>query len=251
MRSRCPSRAQTYSGPDNGTGSVNGSCQDQAGNVGTAAFPLAYDSTAPDASATLGRGPDVNGWYDQPVTVSFGGTDGTSGIASCTAQKTYSGPDTGSAAVSGSCADKAGNVDPATASFQYDSTAPSVAGAPSRPADSNGWYNHQLTVSFSGTDGTSGLGSCSQATYSAPADGSASAGGTCTDKAGNTGTGSFALKYDATAPTSVVGTRGRNPDANGWYNHPLSVQYGGGDPTSGIASCTQVTYSGPDSGDVS
>jgi len=242
---------QTYSGPDNGTGSVNGSCQDKAGNVGTSAFPLAYDATAPDASATLGRGPDANGWYDQPVTVSFGGTDGTSGIASCTAQKTYSGPDTGSAAVSGSCADKAGNVDPASVSFQYDSTAPSVVGTPSRAADSNGWYNHALTVSFSGTDGTSGLGSCSQATYSAPDDGSASVGGTCTDKAGNTGTGSFALKYDATAPASVTGTRGRNPDSNGWYNHPLTVQYGGSDATSGIASCTQMTYSGPDSGGAS
>jgi hypothetical protein len=242
---------QTYSGPDNGTGSVNGSCHDKAGNVATAAFPLAYDSTAPDASATLVRGPDANGWYDKPVTVSFGGTDGMSGIASCTAQKTYSGPDTDSAAVSGSCTDQAGNVDPATASFQYDSTAPSVAGTPSRPADSNGWYNHQLTVSFSGTDGTSGLGACSQATYSGPDDGSASVGGTCADKAGNTGAASFALKYDGTAPTAVAGTRGRNPDSNGWYNHPLTVQYGGSDATSGIASCTQVTYSGPDSGGAS
>ena len=181
----------------------------------------------------------------------FGGTDGMSGIASCTPQKTYSGPDTGSAAVSGSCTDKAGNVDPATASFQYDSTAPTVAGTPSRPADSNGWYNHPLTVSFSGTDGTSGLGSCSQATYSSPDDGAASVGGTCTDKAGNTGTGSFALKYDATAPTSVTGTRGRNPDSNGWYNRPLTVQYSGTDATSGIASCSQMTYSGPDSGGAS
>ncbi|MGN6431107.1 MAG: hypothetical protein ACTHNB_10320 [Gaiellaceae bacterium] len=239
---------QTYSGPDNGTASVNGTCQDKAGNIGTAAFPLAYDSTAPDASATLGRGPDANGWYDKPVTVSFGGTDRTSGIASCTAQKTYTGPDTGSAAVSGSCTDVAGNVDPASASFQYDSTAPSVVGTPSRAADSNGWYNHPLTVSFSGTDGTSGLGSCSQATYNGPDNGTASVGGTCTDKAGNTGSGSFALKYDSTAPTSVTGTPSRNPDSNGWYNHPLTVQYGGIDPISGIASCSQMPYSGPSSG---
>ncbi|MGZ4332860.1 MAG: hypothetical protein ACXVRJ_01115 [Gaiellaceae bacterium] len=239
---------QTYSGPDTGTGSINGSCQDEAGNVGTVSFPLAYDSTPPDTSAMLGRGPDANGWYDRPVKVSFDGSDGTSGIASCTQEKTYSGPDTGSASVSGSCTDMAGNVDSATASFRYDSTAPLVVGTPSRPPDSNGWYNHAVSVSFSGTDDISGVGSCSQATYSGPDDGAASVGGTCTDKAGNTGTGFRVLEYDATAPV-VTATAGRAPDANGWYNHRLRISFSGKDATSGVVSCApQSDYSGPDDG---
>jgi hypothetical protein len=242
------SAPQSYSGPDTGSASVNGSCQDEAGNVGTTTFPLAYDSAPPDTTATLGRGPDANGWYDKPVEVSFDGTDDAAGIASCTPDKAYSGPDTGSTSVNGTCTDRAGNVDAATASFRYDSTAPLVFGTPARPPDSNGWYNQAVSVSFSGTDGMSGLGSCSQATYSGPGDGAASVSGTCTDKAGNTGTGFFALEYDATPPV-VSPTPARSPDSNGWYNRPLNVSFAGVDGTSGLASCTGTqTYDGPDSG---
>jgi hypothetical protein len=243
------SAPQTYSGPDTGSASVNGSCQDEAGNVGTATFPLAYDSAPPVTTATLGRSPDANGWYDKPVGISFGGTDDASGIAFCTPDKTYSGPDTGSASVNGSCTDRAGNVDAATASFRYDSTAPSVSGGtPSRPPDSNGWYNRAVSVSFSGADGMSGLASCSQATYSGPDDGAALVGGTCTDKAGNTGTGFYTLEYDATPPV-VSAAPARSPDSKGWYNRPLSVGFAGVDGTSGLASCTGTqSYDGPDTG---
>jgi hypothetical protein len=238
---------QTYSGPDKGSASVNGSCQDEAGNVGTATFSLAYDSAPPETTATLGRGPDSNGWYDKPVEISFGGTDDASGIAFCTPKKTYSAPDTDGALVTGSCTDKAGNVDAATASFEYDSTAPLVFGAPSRPPDSGGWYNRAVSVSFSGTDGMSGLGACNQTTYSGPDDGTALVGGTCTDKAGNTGTGFLELAYDSTPPV-VSATPARAPDSNGWYNRPLNVGFAGADGTSGLASCTGTqSYDGPDS----
>jgi hypothetical protein len=37
----------TYSGPDNGNASVPGTCTDNAGNVGRAAFGFSYDSTPP------------------------------------------------------------------------------------------------------------------------------------------------------------------------------------------------------------
>ena len=242
---------QTYDGPDSGSASVTGSCLDNAGNVGTVSLPIKYDSTPPTAAGGPGRGPDANGWYNHAVSVGFSGADATSGVDTCT-QTTYSGPDNGAASVSGTCTDKAGNRS-ATATFalEYDATGPSVTATPARQPDANGWYNHALAVSFSGVDATSGMDSCAAAkTYSTDS-AAATVSGTCTDKAGNTGTGSFALKYDATAPTAVAGTRGRSPDSNGWYNHPLTIQYGGSDATSGIASCTQVTYSGPDSGGAS
>jgi hypothetical protein len=231
---------------------VFGSCLDNAGNVGMVSLPIKYDSTPPTAAGSAGRSPDANGWYNHAVSVGFSGTDATSGVDTCT-QTTYSGPDTGAASVSGTCTDKAGNRS-ATSTFglEYDATGPSVTTSPARQPDANGWYNHAITVSFSGADAISGMDSCAAAkTYSGPDSGAATVSGTCTDKAGNTGIGSFALEYDATAPTSVAGTRGRSPDSNGWYNHPLTVQYGGSDATSGIASCTQMTYSGPDSGGAS
>ena len=59
---------------------------------------------------------------------------------------TYSGPDSGSASVTGTCRDNAGNVS-ATASFglRYDTTAPTVTAKLSRAPDENGWYSHAVT----------------------------------------------------------------------------------------------------------
>jgi hypothetical protein len=197
-------------------------------------------------SATADRAPNGSGWYNAPVTVTFAGTDATSGIASCT-QTTYSGPDSGSAAVTGTCTDVAGNVSaPFAFSLKYDATPPTVSGAPARAPDANGWYNHPVAVAFTGSDSTSGIGSCSSATYGGPDTAGATVTGTCTDNAGNSAGGSLTLQYDATPPT-LNAVLARPPDANGWYNHPVALTVTGTDPTSGIASCSGGTYSGPDS----
>ena len=108
-----------------------------------------------------------------------------SGIDSCTSGS-YSGPDTGSASVPGTCRDKAGNTGTASFGLHYDSTPPAVAATtPDRQPDSNGWYNHGLTVTYSGTDATSGIDSCDAPTYDKPDDPSAAVSGRCRDKAGN------------------------------------------------------------------
>jgi hypothetical protein len=205
------------------------------------------DATPPTATGiSADRGPDVNGWYNHPVRVSVAGTDATSGIASCTVV-TYSGPDAGSASVSGNCRDNAGNVS-ATESlgFKYDATPPTITPTPARGADSNGWYNHAVDIAFQGSDATSGIDSCTSGSYSGPDSGSASVSGTCRDAAGNTASASFGLRYDATAPGVTGAAADRPPDVDGWYNHPVVVTFAGTDATSGIASCDAVTYSKPD-----
>lgn len=55
----------------------------------------------------------------------------------------------------------------------------------------------------------------------------------------------LAIKVDK-APPSVRGVASRPPDANGWYNHPLTIGSAASDATSGIASCTSTSYRGPD-----
>ena len=108
----------------------------------------------------MARTPDANGWYNHAVTITFQGTDATSGVDSCT-QVTYTGPDDPSLAVSGLCRDRAGNESaPIQFTFKYDETPPQASATPSRGADVNGWYNHALAVTFSGTDATSGLDFC-------------------------------------------------------------------------------------------
>jgi hypothetical protein len=37
----------------------------------------------------------------------------------------------------------------------------------------------------------------------------------------------------------------REPDHNGWYNHPVGIDFFGSDAVSGVDSCTSLIYSGP------
>jgi hypothetical protein len=192
----------SYAGPDSGSASVAGSCRDNAGNTSaTQTLGFKYDGTAPSITPAPSRGPDGNGWYNHPVDVAFKGSDATSGIDTCSAGS-YSGPDSGSANVGGTCRDAAGNTASASFALQYDATAPAVtAAAADRPPDVGDWYNHDVVVTFTGADATSGIASCDAVTYSKPDDPSASVTGRCRDGAGNVSApGSFGFKYDATPP---------------------------------------------------
>jgi hypothetical protein len=242
------SAAQSYSGPDNASAQVGGTCTDVAGNVGSASFPLKYDATAPQVTASPARQAGPNGWYNAPLAVSFAATDAMAGIDTCDAAKTYSGPDSGAAAVSGSCRDRAGNSSAGSLPLKYDATAPQVTAAPGRPADVNGWYNAALSVGFTGGDATSGLDGCDTAkSYAGPDNAAASVSGACRDKAGNSGAGSFGFKYDATAPLASA-TPSRGADLNGWYNRALSVSFAATDATAGVDTCDPAkSYAGPDS----
>jgi hypothetical protein len=247
--------SMTYTGPDSATANANGTCTDKAGNISAATgFGFKYDDTAPSVSGSASRVPDHNGWYNQALGISWSGSDATSGIdpASCTSLS-YTGPDSATASASGTCSDKAGNVS-ASASFgpfKYDDTAPSVTAAAARGPDNNGWYNAPVGISWSGTDATSGIDACTAPlTYSGPDTKNASSAGSCTDKAGNTGTpAQFSIKYDATPPVATAAPD-RGTDANGWYNHGLTISWSSSDPVSGIASCSSTTYSGPDNAGV-
>ena len=240
----------TYSGPDSGAASLQGTCTDRAGNVSSSfGYGLKYDATAP---AVTGADPerlaDADGWFNRPVGFTIRGSDATSGVAGCPSV-TYAGPDSTVASVTGRCTDRAGNVSGRAFALKYDDTAPEVAGAtPDRAPNDAGWYNRPVSLAFAGSDATSGLDACATKTYGGPDSSAASVAGTCTDKAGNiSGARPFALKYDATAPAVRSGEAARPADANGWYNRPVSVAFGGTDQTSGIDACTTATYGGPDS----
>jgi hypothetical protein len=115
---------QTFTTDTPGTPVTCSATSDGGTQNGTVKIKL--DKTAPAVSATAARVPDMNGWYNRPITFSFSGTDLTSGIASCSPPSHYGGPDISAAAVVGSCADVAGNVGNATVPFKYDATAPTL-----------------------------------------------------------------------------------------------------------------------------
>ena len=159
------------------------------------------DASAPRVTASADRGPDNNDWYNHGLTITFSGSDDVSGIASCTTAS-YSGPDTGHTAVPGSCTDNAGNSSSTGFELKYDATPPIVEAKPERQPDSNGWYNHAVTVAFLGADPMSGVDSCAAPIqYKSPDAQKASVSGTCKDKAANTSPpASFDLRYDTKPP---------------------------------------------------
>jgi hypothetical protein len=242
---------QAYGGPDTAATSLSGSCTDRAGNGSAASvFGFKYDATAPAVTtAAAARPPDRAPWYNRPVAFSVQGTDATSGLDTCPAL-TYRGPDAAAASVLGACVDKAGNVGTKAFPIAYDGTGPAVTATPTRPPDANDWYRSPLSVSFAGADSVSGLESCAgPSSYDGPDTTLAVVGGSCLDKAGNVGLASLDVRYDATPPQVLGAAADRAPDAAGWYNHALVVSFQGRDETSGIQSCTQAPYAGPDAGE--
>jgi len=241
----------TYNGPDSGNAAPNGTCTDNAGNVGARSFPLKYDASPPVFTPSPDRAPNSNGWYKNPVKVTWNASDSMSGIASCPSLSTYDGPDSGSASLSATCTDQAGNSASTSFSLKYDSTPPVVVPSPDQDPNANGWYKNPVKVTWNASDSMSGIASCpSSSSYSGPDSASANLSATCTDQAGNSLSSSFPLKYDSTAPVASSAAAARPPDVNGWYNHQVAINWSGSDATSGPVTCTSLPYSGPDGGNV-
>jgi len=189
------------------------------------------------------NGGGCGGWFRSNVTVTWSFDPGSTGSSGCGSSTVTD--DTGGAVFTCSLVYPQGTTS-ASVTVRKDSSPPSVSGNPARGPDTNGWYTSPVDVSFSGDGGPSGISSCSSGTYSGPDSATASVSGTCTDGAGNTGSGSVTIKYDATAPTATPAPE-RPPDVDGWYNHPVKVAFTGQDTGSGLADCTApVTFAGPD-----
>src|SRR5207247_9066016 len=132
-----------------GSAGTAATCDQHAGNSAPMSFPLKYDATAPVVAPSPDRAPNANGWYRNPVTITWNGSDATSGIASCPSSATYSGPDSAGAAPSVVCTDQAGNSASTSFPLKYDSTPPvASSAAPARPPDVTGWYNHDVAITW-------------------------------------------------------------------------------------------------------
>ncbi len=122
-----------------------------------ASVVVKVDTTGPTVAAEPTSKPAERGWQTQPITVAFSGVDGVSGISGCTAPVGYSGPDTKSAVVSGSCTNGAGLSTSATTTFKYDSSPPEVTPSVTGELGANGWYTGDVAVSWAVSDPVSDI----------------------------------------------------------------------------------------------
>ncbi|MCC6568459.1 MAG: HYR domain-containing protein [Anaerolineales bacterium] len=185
------------SGPVNGTlsqtvtteganQSSTGNCVDNAGNaVSDTQTGINIDKSAPGIVANRTPAANGNGWNNTDVTVTFSGSDGGSGLASCSAPVVLSAEAAGQSAT-GTCTDNAGNSSSTTVNnINIDKTAPTATATASPAPNGNGWNNTDVTVSFSGVDGLSGIDSCTANALLNTEGAGQSASGTCADLAGN------------------------------------------------------------------
>src|SRR3954462_9464392 len=205
----------------------------------TASYTVESDSTAPVVSAAVSPAANAAGWHKDPVSIAWSATDFGSGVAagfpspasdSVTAETPAAGVTKTSTAK-----DNAGNTGTGSVTIRLDKTAPTVTASADRAANGAGWYKGDVTASFSATDALSGIDKAPAAKVLGEG-ANQSATGTATDVAGNQGSATLSgINVDKTAPTlSAAATS--SPNAAGWYNGPVTVNWTAADALSRLAA---------------
>src|SRR5262249_36527082 len=156
------------------------------------------DLTAPATTAST-----LPDWSNGDVTLTLSATDSLSGVAgtffTVDGGATQSGTsvlltDEGVHTVTFWSVDNAANVDAThTASVRSDKTAPSITVTQAPDANTAGWNNTDVTVTFTCGDSLSGVASCTTPQHVTTEGAGQLVSGTATDNAGNSATASTSL----------------------------------------------------------
>src|SRR3954464_6839016 len=219
---------------DEGVHSLEYWSVDRAGNAEVhKTVTVRIDKSSPTITHAFVPLATSNGWFKDDVSVRFACDDALSGIKSCGPDRVVSSEGKDQDA-SGEAVDNAGNkaLDPATVSL--DRTAPTITASVDRPANDDGWYDDDVTVTFACGDALSGIDKCPAAkTLGEGKDQSASA--TLADAAGNTASdGVSGIDIDKTPP-SLHGAAKEAPNDNGWYHGDVVIGWNCADELSGVA----------------
>jgi hypothetical protein len=191
---------------------VSGAAIDQAGNQASTSVQVNIDKTPPTIAASASKNPNAYGWNNTDVTVTFTCSDALSGVASCPSPVTVTTEGAGQV-ITATAVDKAGNSSTAAATLNIDKTPPTITAAVSENPSADGWYNTDVTVTFTCKDTLSGIASCPSPTKVTTEGTAQVITGTAVDKAGNAATASVTLNIDKTPP--LIGNFAASP-ANIW-----------------------------------
>jgi hypothetical protein len=118
-----------------------------------------------------------------------------------------------------------------------DNDPPVITASASPAADSFGWNNTNVVVTFVCSDKTSGVASCPAPVTVSSEGANQIVSGTATDRAGNTASTTVTINLDKTPPAIAAGAA---PPANnfGWNNSQVTVTFNCTDSLSGVATCS-------------
>ncbi|KAL0481024.1 hypothetical protein AKO1_014071 [Acrasis kona] len=220
---------------------VTGVAVDRAGNSQeTTSQPISIDNEAPILTGTPRTKPNANGWYNRNVTVDFSCSDALSGVVSCPLP-VYLNAEGKDISVEKTLYDYAGNSAQSNLLISIDRTAPVIISQYLTTANEQGWFNQIVVVNYTCTDALSGVESCSAPVAITQNGQSVTVVGQAIDLAGNLATVEDVIKVD-TVPPVVAVTTSSNPNAQGWFNHPVTVHFECSDAVSGVVRCPKDIY---------
>jgi hypothetical protein len=214
-----------------GNGNNAGAC-----NGSTDTRVLRRDFTVPVVTPTATPAANAAGWNKANVNITWSATDtGGSGVAAGPTPGTDSVTTDGIVTKTSTATDNVGNVGNGSLQVKLDKTAPTITGGRTPVANSNGWNNSDVTVSFTSSDATSGIKSSSGPTVLSTTQTAAqSVTGTAVDNADNSASATVNnIKIDKVAP-SLTGAPTTSPNGAGWYKNDVTVHWSATDANSGL-----------------
>lgn len=227
-----------------GTLTLSATCADVALNQRTVPYTVKVDKTAPVVTVT---GVSAGATYElgSVPTAGCSTTDALSGVATQASLSVTGGNPDGTGSFTATCSGATDIADnsaaPVSASYTVtpppDTTAPVITPNVVGTLGANGWYVSDVTVSWTVVDAESAIDSQSGCETESVSSDTAGVTFTCAaTSAGGSSSESVTVKRDATAPTiSAAATTA--PNANGWYNSDVTVQFTCADNLSGVTSC--------------
>jgi hypothetical protein len=208
-----------------------------AGGTISNSVTIKRDATAPTIISAVSPDANAAGWNNTDVTVDFTCDDALSDIDACSPDQIFTS-DGENQSVTGVALDLAGNIASITVGgINIDKTAPTIIGSRLPTANSNGWNNVDVIVSFECGDNLSGDVTCEPDTMVTTEGAGQSVTGTVVDEAGNSASDTVSdINIDKTAPT-ISGTASPAPNAAGWNNTNVNVTFTCADALSDIETC--------------
>jgi hypothetical protein len=222
---------------------ISGTATDKAGNSASTSVTLNIQPVVlPTISAAASPVPNGNGWNNTNVTVTYSCVAGSYPIQSCPSPVVVS-TEGANQSICGHAVDTMGNSSAtACATVSLDKTPPTITAAVN-PAPVGGINYGSATVTFTCSDGLSGVVTC-PSPVTVTTIGSTPVSGTVTDKAGNTNTTSVTVDIQAVVLPTISAAASPAPDSNGWNNSTVTVTFTCTAGSYGIATCpppVQVT----------
>lgn len=176
---------------------------DIAGNKASINDTLNVDKTAPTIVSSQSPDANATGWNKNNVALTYDCQDTLSGIASCSPDKTVM-TEGGEQNFEGTVVDVAGNTAAIVNILNIDKTPPVIKSTQSPAANSAGWNNSDVTISYICEDAISGIAACPGAEIVSSEGRGQSYNVTVADIAGNAIASTHAVSLDKTQPVITV-----------------------------------------------